>query len=193
MKENYRSRMAIFINLMKHFTEGLSNLISSLPSRYSLEEGEYKFWNYTFIIFKVRDPQFVEREIRDNLENDGINNIFRKVGKRHTWVSVDNQNLEGAPVCLERVVKTCLQVKEVAEGRNYMDRAVILEMERFIEQIILKNRTQSKHVLDTGMEIAGTVGPVAAGALGGAQWRLEQRELSADQSVLRAGCFGSFR
>ena len=162
------SVMVILINLTKPFTDGLDKLIASLPHRYSLEEREEKFWDYTFIIFQVRDQQNIAKEIKDNLANQGVRNIFQKAQKRHTWVSLDNQNEGAAVLCLERVVATCLQVKQFAEGRDYVDGEVISQMERFIEEIRIRHRSLSKRILDKGLDIAGAIGPVAVGMAGGA-------------------------
>ena len=161
------SVMVILISLTDAFTDGIYELICSLPTRYSLEGGN-KFWDYTLIIFKVKEQQHFEREIKNNCENEGVRNILRKAGKRHTWVALDNQNVGGPADCLERIVRTCLQVKEVSEGKNYVDHEVISEMERFIEEIRVKNRSHTKRVLDKGLDLVGAVGPVATGTVGAA-------------------------
>ena len=166
------SVMVVLISLTAGFTDETGDRIRGLPASYGLDQNEWKWWDYTVVIFKVRSQEQSEADITRNLGNIGINKILKRAGGRYTWVATEHleerdQQRKTAfqEACVQRVVTQCLEVKQSSEGRAYIDRLVLMEMEGMIDEMKYKQASPMKKI---GMEMAKGIGPVVAGGLGGA-------------------------
>ncbi|KAI6656751.1 hypothetical protein LOD99_16054 [Oopsacas minuta] len=167
------SVIIILIDLTNAFTTTYSEMIRNLPNQYENRDrhpGGNKFWDYTFIVFKVHNPNDVERQIRQSFSNPEIKRIYKLAGGRHTWVAKNDPNIKDLEDerkdFIKRIIDCYLQVKKVTQGKNYISNVVAEEMEMMTQEMYSEARSSSQLALIKGMEVTGCMGAQCIGALG---------------------------
>lgn len=129
------SVMVILISLTEPFILDMENFINKIPTSYQLsEEFNNDFWKYSLVIFKiglVQDKQSAIEFIKRNVANNpSLNRILAQANGRYTWVET---NLQVPPFA--RIIEQCLEIKKSCEGRDFINRSVIHELNQLRKEL----------------------------------------------------------